>query len=93
MAGTAITSVTSEQWKLQHSGNIVLGNYGIQMIGDRYCAAIGSRFTTKIATKFDVVLEFVVGPNNTLDPFAKKMGDFNVIFEFEGSVTEIRVYE
>ena len=51
-----ITSTSSSQYKLQ-TQYAYTGNYGIRMVGDRYCCALGSRFTSEIGTLFDIVLE------------------------------------
>ena len=55
MPYTAITSTDSPQYKLQCQAHT--GNYGIRMVGDRYCVALGSYYTTTIGQKFDLVLE------------------------------------
>lgn len=55
MPYTAITSTGSPQYKLQCQAHT--GNYGIRMVGDRYCVALGSYYTTTIGQKFDLVLE------------------------------------
>lgn len=120
----AIKSNTSDQWALQHDANTYTGDYGIRMVDDRYCIAIGSYFTQEIGTKIDVVLEngktikciladckadkdtdangiyhigdgslmeFVVD-SKVMDETAKKMGSFHWLDEFEGRVTEVRVF-
>lgn len=51
----AITSVTSDQYKLQK--NAITGEQGIRTLNGRYCIAVGSHYATKIGTKIDVVLE------------------------------------
>lgn len=55
MSYKAITSKSSPQYKLQQQA--YTGEYGIRMIGDRYCIALGSFYTTTIGTKVDVVME------------------------------------
>ena len=61
MPYTAITAKNSPQYKLQCQAHT--GNYGIRMVGDRYCVALGSYYTTTIGQKFDLVLE-----NGTIIP-------------------------
>lgn len=51
-----ITSVNSAQYKLQRQ-YAYDGNYGIRMVNDRYCVAIGSRFDCDIGQYFDILLE------------------------------------
>lgn len=46
---------SSDQYALQLQA--YTGDYGIRMVGDRYCVAVGSRFTERIGAKIDVVLE------------------------------------
>lgn len=55
MSYKAITSVTSEQYKLQQIA--YTGNYGIRQVNGRYCIAVGSAYTTEIGTYIDVILE------------------------------------
>jgi hypothetical protein len=55
MSYRAITSTNSPQYKLQQRA--YTGNYGIRMVDDRYCIAVGSYYTTKIGTKIDVLME------------------------------------
>ena len=50
-----ITNTSSAQYKLQQEA--YTGNYGIRMVGDRYCVAMGSYWAKKIGTKLDVYLE------------------------------------
>lgn len=52
---TAITSTVSAQYKFLR-GKSYTGNYGIRMVGNRYCVAVGSYYTTKIGTKLDIYL-------------------------------------
>ena len=40
MSYTAITNTSSPQYKLQQQA--YTGNYGIRMVDDRYCIAVGS---------------------------------------------------
>ena len=56
MPYTAITSTSSPQYILQHQ-YAYTGNYGIRMVGDRYCVAIGSHFGVSIGQYFDLILE------------------------------------
>lgn len=62
MPYTAITSVNSPQYKLQHS-YAYTGNYGIRQVNGRYCVALGSTATSKIGTYFDLILN-----NGTIIP-------------------------
>lgn len=50
-----ITQKTSSQYKLQQKA--YTGDYGIRMVEDRYCVAMGSYWATEIGTKMDVYLE------------------------------------
>lgn len=54
MSYKAITSKSSPQYKLQQQA--YTGEYGLRMVEDRYCIALGSYYTTKIGTKVDVVM-------------------------------------
>lgn len=56
MPYTAITSTSSLQYKLQHNYGYT-GNYGIRMVNDRYCVALGSYFNCKIGQYFTLVLQ------------------------------------
>lgn len=55
MSYTTITSRNSKQYKLQHSVAYT-GKYGIRMIDNRYCVALGSHFGCEIGQYFDLVL-------------------------------------
>ena len=55
MSYRTITDTSSKQYALQQKA--YTGNYGIRMVGDRYCVALGSYYTTKIGTKFDLIME------------------------------------
>ena len=55
MPYTAITSKSSPQYILQHT-SAYTGNYGIRMVGVRYCVALGSHFGCEIGDEFDLVL-------------------------------------
>lgn len=50
-----ITSKNSRQYKLQHS-LAYTDNQGIRMVGDRYCVALGSYYTTTIGQYIDIEL-------------------------------------
>ena len=54
MSYTTITNKSSKQFKLQEIA--YTGNYGIRMINDRYCVALGSYFGCEIGQYFDLVL-------------------------------------
>lgn len=56
MDSDCIKDKSSDQYKLKDSYELS-ENYGIWMVNDRYCIAVGSYYTTKIGTKLDVVLE------------------------------------
>lgn len=62
MPYTAITTVSSKQYQLQHSVAYT-GSYGIRMIGGRYCVAIGSYYHNPIGGIFDIVMQ-----NGTIIP-------------------------
>ena len=55
MSYKAITNKVSKQYKLQQRA--YTGDYGIRMVDDRYCTAIGSYFQKEVGTYFDLVLE------------------------------------
>lgn len=52
----AITSINSLQYILQND-YAYTGNYGIRMVNNRYCIAVGSHFTTNVGQYIDLVLE------------------------------------
>lgn len=52
---TAITRKTSDQYKLQQVA--YTGDYGIRMVEGRYCVALGSRWSTTIGEKLDVIMQ------------------------------------
>lgn len=88
----AITATDSPQYRLQMS-DAYTGSYGIRQVDGRYCVAIGSYFTTKIGTYFDLILE-----NGTVIPCI--LGDQkadedtdsqNIITEHNGCMTEFIV--
>ena len=62
-----ITNTSSKQYQLQ-SLNAYTGDYGIRMVGDRYCVAVGSGISTSIGQYMDLILE-----NGTIIPCI--MGD------------------
>lgn len=55
MSYTAITSKSSPQYKLQQQA--YTGDYGIRMVEDRYCIALGTYYTSIIGTKIDLVMQ------------------------------------
>ena len=55
MSYKAITLTSSDQYKLQQIA--YTGDYGLRMVDDRYCVALGSRWAKKIGTKLDVYLD------------------------------------
>ena len=91
MPYTAITSTGSPQYKLQH-WYAHTGNYGIRMVNDRYCVAIGSHFRCSIGQYFDLVLA-----NGTIikcikgDEKANKDTDGSNIFSRNGCATEFLI--
>lgn len=89
---TAITAKSSRQYKLQHK-YAYTGTYGIRMVDERYCIAVGSYFTTKIGQYMDIVLA-----NGTVIPCI--LGDckanahtdkLNIAHMSDGSVVEFVV--
>lgn len=56
MPYTSITDRTSLQYKLQNN-YAYTGNYGIRMVNDRYCVALGTAFNAEIGTYVDLILE------------------------------------
>lgn len=54
MPYTTITSKSSKQYKLQQIA--YTGKYGIRMVDDRYCVALGSHFGCEIGQYFDLIL-------------------------------------
>lgn len=51
-----ISDKSSSQYKLQ-TEYAYTGNYGIRMVNNRYCVAIGTKFGLEIGTYFDLLLE------------------------------------
>jgi len=56
MSYECITSTSSPQYKLQRQ-KAVTGKYGIRQVNGRYCVAIGSHFTRRVGTLFDLILK------------------------------------
>lgn len=56
MGYTAITSTTSNQYKIQHE-YAYTGTYGIRQVNGRYCVALGSYFNVNIGQYFDLILK------------------------------------
>ena len=55
MSYRAISNSNSIQHRLQALS--YTGNYGIRMVGDRYCIAVGTAITTNVGTYVDLVLK------------------------------------
>lgn len=55
MGYKAITCKSSPQYKIQQIA--YTGNYGIRMVGNRYCVALASHYTTEIGQYFDLILK------------------------------------
>lgn len=55
MSYQSITDKTSAQYELQQ--NAYTNVYGIRMVGNRYCVAVGTYYATEIGTELDVVME------------------------------------
>ena len=89
MSYKCITSVSSPQYKLQHT-RAYTGKYGIRQVDGRYCVAIGSYFTSNIGTKFDLVLKNgTVIPCILSDQKADKDTDSrNIVTEHNGCLSE-----
>lgn len=51
----AITDHTSQQWKLQEKA--YTDDNGLRKVGDYYCVALGSAFSSEIGAKFEITLE------------------------------------
>lgn len=91
MPYTAITSRSSDQWKLQQIA--YTGTHGIRQVNGRYCIAVGSAYTSQIGQYIDLVLE-----NGTTIPciLADQKADKdtnaeNTITEHDGSLVEFVV--
>lgn len=51
----AISNKNSKQYKLQQKA--ITGTYGIRMVDNRYCVALGSYYTHKIGQKVDLIMD------------------------------------
>lgn len=69
MSYTTITSKSSQQYKLQHSGKVRTDNNGFRRIDDMYCIAVGTYYAESIGT----ILEIELDGGNT---FKAVVGDF-----------------
>lgn len=92
MGYKCITSKSSPQYVLQHE-RAYTGDYGIRQVDGRFCAAIGSYYTTEIGTLFDLILE-----NGTIIPciLADQKADKdtcskNIVTEHNGCLSEFVV--
>lgn len=92
MGYKAITMKSSPQYKLQHN-EAYTGDYGIRMVEERYCVAVGTHFGMSIGDKFDLVLENgTIIPCILADIKANKDTDANnIITEHDGSAAEFVV--
>lgn len=92
MSYKCITAVSSPQYKLQVS-EAYTGKYGIRQVNGRYCVAIGSHFTSKIGTWFDLILENgTVIPCILADQKADKDTDgSNIVTQHNGCMSEFVV--
>ncbi len=90
MPYTAITSVSSRQYRLQQIA--CTGTYGIRQVHGRYCVAVGSYYTTEIGTYFDLVLENgTVIPCILADCKSDRHTDASRRVTFDGSLAEFVV--
>lgn len=91
----SITDEESQQYKLQHWYNTQTDKYGIRVIDNRYCVAIGSYFSSDIGQYFDIVLENgVVIPCILADIKADVHTDNNnIITKHNGCMSEFVVDE
>ena len=55
MSYKAITKTSSPQWKIQHNFAYT-GEYGIRMVGDRFCIAVGTGVGGSLGDYIDLVL-------------------------------------
>lgn len=86
-----ITSTGSQQYKLQHT-IAYTGDYGLRMVGDRYCVAVGSYYTTTIGQHLDIELENGIVINGILaDCKSDEHTDETNRIHFDGSVVEFVV--
>lgn len=92
MSYKCITSTGSEQYKMQHQ-RAYTGKYGIRQVDERFCVALGSYFTSKVGTLFDLILENgTVIPCILSDQKADKDTDSqNIITEHNGCMSEFIV--
>ena len=92
MSYKCITSTSSPQYKLQKD-KAYTGKYGIRQVDGRFCVAIGSHFTSKIGTLFDLVLvNGTVIPCILSDQKSDKDTDSqNIITEHNGCLSEFIV--
>lgn len=93
---TMITDTTSQQYKLQ-SSNAITGEYGIRMVNDRYCIALGSFFTSNLTNYIGQYVDLVL-ENGTIIPciLADQKADIhtdenNIITTHNGCVAEFVV--
>lgn len=85
-----ITLVSSKQYKLQKIA--YTGDYGIRMVNERYCVAVGSYYTTKIGQYIDIELENGSVIHGILaDCKADRHTDSTNRFHPDGSVVEFVV--
>ena len=91
MPYTAITSRSSDQWKLQQVA--YTGNYGIRQVNGRCCIAVGSAYTSKIGQYIDLVLEngSVIHCILADQKADKDTNTDNTITEHDGSLVEFIV--
>lgn len=87
---TAITSTNSLQYKLQRMA--YTGNYGIRMVNERYCVAVGTAFGMQVGQCFDLVLQNgTVIPCVLADVKADGDTDSSNIFTGNGCCSEFLV--
>ena len=55
MSYKAISNKNSKQYKLQQKA--ITGTYGIRMVDNRYCVALGSYYTHQIGQKVDLIMD------------------------------------
>lgn len=89
-----ITDISSPHYKLQQQA--YTGNLGIRMVGDRYCIAIGSAFTTKIGSKIDLTVQHEDGSTSKIkcilgDCKADCDTDYYNMYGKDGSLAEFIV--
>lgn len=87
---TSITARSSLQYKLQTMA--CTGSFGIRMVDDRYCVAVGSAFGMRVGQYFDLVLQNgVVIPCVLADVKANNDTDSSNIFTGNGCCSEFIV--